>query len=43
MCLEATKKYRPLVSGKHLSLSYGKLKIFFDELLLRNQSTVFIV
>jgi len=34
MCLEITKKYWPLVSGKHLNLSYGKLKIFFDELIV---------
>jgi len=34
MCLEATKKYRTLVSGKHLNLSYGELKIFFDELIV---------
>jgi len=32
--LEATKKYRSLVSGKHLNLSYGKLKIFFHGLIV---------
>ena len=34
MCLEATKKYRRLVSGKHLNLSYENLKDFFDQLIV---------